>query len=200
MLFVYLKTFQNYEKINLVRFFVLLIVSVVFLYSCEKEERLIRETKEESTIDEKLLLDLETIDLEKYVQVQSGILKFNSYEDLERVYNFLVMSSDREKKLEWAKIQGFTSADEAFEKMTLIEFESEEQIEQFYDIATWRTTNEELYLSKVIRDFTYSPLYNEKSVLLVENDLLKYMPDEILIYGVSDLDENFNLTLAKPKR
>lgn len=164
----------------------LIFISMLIFYSCEKEE---------SVISESLSLDLK-----KEITVHNGILKFDSYEDLERVHNYLAGSSDRLRKLEWARDEGFISAYEAYEEMTLIEFESKEQVEQFYDIATWRTRYGELYLDKVIENFIYSVLFNDESMLLVGNDLLKHRPDELLIYDATNLNERYNLRGVDPKQ
>lgn len=159
---------------------------MLIFYSCEKEE---------SVIGESLSLDLK-----KEITVHNGILKFDSYEDLERVYNYLAGSSDRLRKLEWARDEGFISAYEAYEEMTLIEFESKERIEQFYDIATWRTRDGELYLDKVIENFIYSVFFNDESMLLVGNDLLIHRPDDLLIYDATNLNERYNLSSVDPKQ
>ncbi len=176
-------------------FALLVFVSMLIFYSCEKEESITSETNEESVINESLSLDLK-----KEITVHNGILKFDSYEGLERVHNYLAGSSNRFKELEWARDKGFISAYEAYEEMTLIEFESKEQIEQFSNVATWRTRDGELYLDKVIENFIYSVLFNDESILLVGNDLLKHRPDELLIYDATNLNEHYNLSSVEPKQ
>lgn len=159
------------------------------IYSCKNQD-ITNADSNENTIESPSPFHL--------VKSEKGVLSFNNFTDFSLVASYLNEDLNRIKDL--PKFEKFTSLSDAFNKMTTIEFASEEQINEYKDIAYWRQEGNEQYLDMVISNPSYSLLFNDKGIVKIGDKIFKHTADKVYIFDATfegkDI-ENIPLTQIK---
>jgi hypothetical protein len=156
-----------------------LFASVLLFFSCQKEDKKTINVKPNFTSN---------------VYAKDGILHFDTYETLSKVYQYLV-ANPKEISTFSKQFNNFVSLKDAFQRIDWAKFTSPKDLDMYSNIAYLRKEGDELFMEKVLELPIYDVLFNDNALIVVGQDAIK-AEKEGMIYRF-DVKYLGNLTSTK---